>query len=357
MKIGIITQPIGPNIGGILQNMALQHFLVLQGHEPLTLNYVNWQAPGLKEWLRINARKARTLIRRLRGRYERYIELSDLSPLPENTLFCENVLNLTKPMSAYSHQPGVEAYVVGSDQVWRPRYNKGVLNSMFLDFVEGKKLRRISYAASLGTDQWEYTLEQTASAKRLLSQFDAVSVREESAKKLLKEHLGVAASVVLDPTLLLSRSEYDPYCEPTEADRQPVLAGYLLDIDSIKLRTAHKLAKELDAKFIDLHPNRTSVGRWLGLISNARCVLTDSFHATVFSIIFQRQFVVMANPKRGNARLKLLLDSLGLSDRMAHSEEQALEVASRAVDWTVVNQRLNELRSFSVEFLSNALTK
>ena len=97
-----------------------------------------------------------------------------------------------------------DAFVVGSDQVWRPRYNAYIPN-LFLDFTEGMSVKRIAYAASFGTDQWEFSAEQTTISSFLAKKFDIVSVREASGIQLCKQNLGVDAIQVLDPSLLLRR--------------------------------------------------------------------------------------------------------------------------------------------------------
>ena len=97
-----------------------------------------------------------------------------------------------------------DAFIVGSDQVWRPSYNQH-LEQAFLNFTENwKNVKRIAYAASFGVDNWEFTKKQTKECKRLVQKFDFVSVREDTAVNLCKEHLGIEATHVLDPTLLLS---------------------------------------------------------------------------------------------------------------------------------------------------------
>lgn len=107
---------------------------------------------------------------------------------------------------------GLDAYVVGSDQVWRPAFNLGPrLGNMFLDFA-GDDVKKISYAASFGCKEWEYTEEQERMCGKLAKRFDAISVREASGVDLCKEHFGVDATLVLDPTLLLNKEDYGKVC-------------------------------------------------------------------------------------------------------------------------------------------------
>ena len=113
-------------------------------------------------------------------------------------------------MKAYTSQYRFDAYVVGSDQVWRPTYNLGdKLFDMYLAFADGQQVKRLSYAASFGVDKWEYSDDQTRICSELAKQFDAISVREKSGVKLCADNLGVDAIHVLDPTMLLDPSDYN----------------------------------------------------------------------------------------------------------------------------------------------------
>ncbi|MDE5642327.1 MAG: polysaccharide pyruvyl transferase family protein [Muribaculaceae bacterium] len=354
MNIAIITQPLGHNIGGMLQNWALQLTLKELGHQPVTLNYLNERKPGLKDMLRLHARNVRTLIRRMRGQFDRYKRVSDLQASPDNMAFIKREINVTEALAHYRPLDNIDAYIVGSDQVWRPRYNKQTLYDQFLQFTGDLPVRRIAYAASFGTDRWEMTDEQTAVCRRLASRFDAVSVREDSAVELCRTHLGCEPAVVLDPTLLPPASAYDTII--SRKHDSDYTATYFLEADTAKHRIAVESAQRLDCKLVDLNPYRTTPEDWLGRIRDSRFVVTDSFHGTVFAIIFHRDFIVVPNNKRGNGRLHSLLSLLRLQDRLVAGSDELNDIMFRKIDWEKTDRILDSMRAKSVTFIKDALS-
>ncbi|MDE6098635.1 MAG: polysaccharide pyruvyl transferase family protein, partial [Muribaculaceae bacterium] len=267
MNIAIITQPLGMNIGGILQNWALQKTLIAMGHNPVTINYRPVDAISLKDRLRIPARNVRTLLRRLNKRHDRFMKLGDTLPNRYNLDFIADEINTTDRCDKYSVIDGCDAYITGSDQVWRPRYNKGILADKFLEFTENTDCRRIAYAASFGTNEWEFNNEQTQKCRQLLKKFHKVSVREDSGITLCRRYLDHDAELVADPTLLVGAADYLSLCGKIENCGHTV--SYLLDIDSRKLGIARKTAILTQSELIDLHPQRTSVRQWISSIAGA----------------------------------------------------------------------------------------
>lgn len=352
MKIAIVTQPLGPNLGGIVQNWALQQALKKLGHSPVTINYVNFESVDIAKRLRIFARNVRTLIKRIGGDYNRLYRPSDNLPNAANISFIHDNIDLTPRCDVYSPLNGAEAYIVGSDQVWRPRYNKAVLADCYLKFTGNLPVRRIAYAASFGTDRWEYTTEQTRECSALLKRFDAVSVRESGAIELCRKYLGCDAQLTSDPTMLLCADEYLKICAPRPLSDE-YIASYFLDYNRDK-RNIFKTAGR-HCRSVDINPHRASVPQWLGTIANAKAVVTDSFHGAVFSIIFRRPFVVVANPDRGNSRMETLLAELNMADRLVYNPSQASEILSKDIDWDSVEAAIVSRRQQSIAFLTQAL--
>ena len=250
-----------------------------------------------------------------------------------------------------------DAFVVGSDQVWRPSYNP-FLESMFLDFCEDKDVKRIAYAASFGTSSWEFTPSLTDTCARLAKKFDLITVREKSGVNLCKEHLGVHAMQVLDPTMLLNKEDY---IRLVEAEQDSESAGnlfyYILDPSTSKKALIEKMAIEHGLKPFTVMPkcqaeNRTkrdvkkriedcvfpSVTSWLRSFMDAKMVVVDSFHGAVFSLIFNKPFWVIGNNERGNARFESLLETFGLEDRMIVLDTHRHDIDnSDEIDWAHVN--------------------
>ena len=225
-----------------------------------------------------------------------------------------------------------EAIIVGSDQVWRPKYNYRI-EDMFLKFAEKLPVRRIAYAASFGVDNWEYTSKQTFECAALAKKFDAISVREESGVKLCKEHLGVDATWVLDPTLLLTKEDYESICRDTPVCNEKYIAVYVLDENENVTATYEKesAARGLVVKKFHADSESTlTVPEWLAMFRDASFVVTDSFHGTVFSIICGKEFKCIYNEGRGAARFESLLNLYN-------------------------SGKLEEIREFSLNWLKNAL--
>ena len=197
MKIGILTQPLQANYGGLLQNYALQQVLLRAGHEVETIDWT----PSYKS-LRYRLYRIKWTI--LSFLFPKKFPKLKYQPTDDEKKviqqhtnhFISTYIHHTKTImfkDGFRHQAKVgkyDAYVVGSDQCWRPCYN-AFLSSMFLDFAKDEKVKRIAYAASFGTDQWEFTQEMTSICTPLAQKFNFVSVREYSGIKLCKEHLGV----------------------------------------------------------------------------------------------------------------------------------------------------------------------
>lgn len=211
MKIGILTQHFLLNYGGIIQNFALQRVLMKLGHAPLTFEHdtcysrTRWLLRTVKHILRMRSFRNLPVYPIYKGRIgnKNFIKfvLRNIRSVP--------VKDFVPSLTA---QYGIDAYVVGSDQVWRPAFNLGPrLGNMFLDFADDK-VKKFSYAASFGCKEWEYTKEQEKACSKLARRFDAISVREASAVDLCKNHFGVDASLVLDPTLLLDKEDYGKVC-------------------------------------------------------------------------------------------------------------------------------------------------
>lgn len=369
MKIGILTQPLHSNYGGLLQNYALQQTLVRAGHEVETIDWGG--GSGFRAMLyRMKVQVLHTL---LPNRYPllKYMPNDkEKSIIQRNTHhFINTYINHTEAMHSYEEfvkqasKGKYDAYVVGSDQCWRPCYN-AFLPSMFLDFVQDKQVKRIAYAASLGTDKWEFTPQQTAVCVPLAKKFDMVSVREDSGVKLCKEHLGVDAVHVLDPTMLLTKEEY---IQLIEKEKEPksngTLFNYILDPDAKKSVFIQKVAKAKGLKAFQVLPKcqaeiRTKedvkkriedcvfpgVTTWLRAFMDADMTIVDSFHGMVFSIIFNKPFWAIGNVSRGMSRFTSLLKMFHLEDRLLDADNLDDVDFSKPIDWTMVNGILEEKR-------------
>ena len=240
----------------------------------------------------------------------------------------------------------------------------GSLPFFFLDFApESIRRRSIAYAASIGTDTWEGTEEETRICSQLLQEFRAVSVREDSGVDICRQTLGTDATRMADPTLLLTT---DDYChliqqEETHSPASPYIASYVLDnslgieetIHAVALSRQH-LVQTLNAKKSELP---ISVPQWLRYIRDCECLITDSFHGCVFAIIFNKPFVCLGNESRGSARFDSLLRTFDLQNRLVTGLNAVSihEVLNTAINWEKVNTTRDNERERAFEFLSTNL--
>ena len=378
MKIGILTQPLRTNYGGLLQCWALQRALREMGREAWVVqrqtdfHALRWQA----------GHTAKNVVRLLLGRkWVAWPSRGEEAVIQQHTrrFIAEQIVPRTVPIYStrglradYARQH-YDAYVVGSDQVWRPIYSP-CQPDFFLGFLPGDaRVRRVAYAASFGTDEWEFPPRLSALCRRLAGRFDAVSVRESGGVGLCRAHLGVAAEHVLDPTLLHGREVYERLVgEAGEARSAGDFFCYVLDrsaeTEALKRRVAAELgvtAFEVMPRVAGAAPASTPmadrvfppVTAWLRAFMDAEYVLTDSFHGSVFSIIFHRPFVALGNADRGQARFHSLLGLFGLEDRLVTSG-RAEDVAAKLrepIDWARVDRIKREWQVKSTEFLRKAL--
>lgn len=382
MKIGILTQPLFYNYGGLLQNYALQQVLIRAGHEVETMD----QQMRRIGWL--HAKLAKIKVRILHFLYPRRYKLPRYQPsnaeqsvirkhtnhFVETYIRRSPSIHITADFKTVAKARQYEAYVVGSDQCWRPLYNC-FLSSMFLDFDLRTDVKRIAYAASFGTDQWELTPEQTKMAAPLAQKFDLVTVREDSGVQLCKEHLGVDATHVLDPTMLLTNEDYIRLTEQENEPKSPgTLFNYILDPDAGKTAFIRKVAREKGLEPFQVLPkcqaeirtkedikNRLEdcvypgVTTWLRAFMDAEMTIVDSFHGMVFSILFNKPFWVIGNAKRGMSRFTSLLRVFHLEDRLLDANHLDEVDVDKSIDWKSVNDILENKRSESISILLNKL--
>lgn len=382
MKIGILTQPLHSNYGGLLQNYALQQTLIRAGYEVET---IDWKSrKGLHDILyHIKIRILHALVPRKYPLSGYFPNNHENSIIRRNTNhFINAYINHTETICSHDEflrqakRGNYDAFVVGSDQCWRPCYN-AFLTAMFLDFVQDKKVKRIAYAASFGTDKWEFNPQQTAACVHLAKKFDLVTVREDSGVKLCKEHLGVDAVHVLDPTMLLSKEDY---MKLVEAEKEPKSSGtlfnYILDPNAKKSEFIQRVAEAQGLEAFQVLPKyqaetRTkenikkhiedcvfpSVTAWLRAFMDSKITIVDSFHGMVFSIIFNKPFWVIGNANRGMSRFTSLLKMVYLEDRLLDPNKLVDVDVSRPIDWEMVNEILKRKRIECKALLLNELKK
>lgn len=342
------------NYGGILQNYALQQALKRLGHEPITIDYF----PPYP-WFRRVLSCCKTVLLWFNPRKRRPLRYRNRRPYISD--FIGRYIDTTRTVKSYTasliSEYKLDALIVGSDQVWNPRMGSSDIKDRFLQFAEDSSVTKIAYAASFGVDQWVYSPEQTDAARRLVRKFDAVSVREESGIALCRKYLDVEVAWVLDPTLLLRRADYEKLCRDIPV-RRNFLMAYILDADREASRCVEAVAARRDLPieyvYADAYMSLT-IQEWLAMFRDADFVITNSFHGTVFSIIFNKPFLVLPNEKRGLARIQSLLSIFKLENRLIYDMSDMGNRCRAEVNWCTVNQILETERAKSIGFLGKHL--
>lgn len=373
MRIGILTLPLHTNYGGILQAYALQTVLERMGHEVVVFDKI-LPEPSLPLW-KCPFVYSKRLVNKLLGRKDNIVFLeqyvSKIKPIiQQNTNKFIKIYIHRVSFKTFAKIPDADTFnaiIVGSDQVWRPIYfGEDHIDDAFLAFARGWNIKRIAYAASFGVDKWEYSPVQTETCKSLLHNFDAISVREESGVKLCREFFECVAQLVLDPTMLLDKSDYVKIIKTSNVPKSKGnLLVYILDETPDKTALIKNIADKYNLKPFRVGSNtekihaplneriQPPVEEWLRGFYDAEFVITDSFHACVFAILFEKQFVVIGNKKRGMSRFISLLSLFGLENRLI--AENSNVSAVDYIDFTLLRNRLAELKEKAMSFLYKSL--
>lgn len=383
MKIGILTQPLHNNYGGLLQAYALQHTLKKMGHD---VWIIDRDYPDMPLWRKCAIIIKNTLLRVTSKSKSNYvfpylITNQQKEKIAENTsVFIKNniypkteKIKSNKVLQKKIKELQFDCYIIGSDQVWRPSYSPCITN-YFLDFVNSRKnIRRIAYAASFGVDYWEFTEKQTKKCIKLINKFDAISVREDSGIFLVKNHFKAEAIQTLDPTLLLNKSDYEELILKNKSDAESINTGnlmiYILDSSPNKTEIVNIIAKYNKYQPFSIMPKNMltidtknkieecifpSVTNWIRGFINAEFIVTDSFHGCIFSIIFNKPFIVIGNKERGMTRFNSLLKIFNLEDRLIFTpDELTSDKLTTTIDWNKINNIKSAKKEESIQFLLN----
>ncbi len=360
-KIALLTLPLHHNYGGILQIVALYTFLKANKFNPIFLN--NRPARGIK------GRLAEAILPWIPGQNFHGVRDAETKRRLHRAFINKHmpnrssVLRTSNDFSRFVSQNDIDAVVVGSDQVWRLQYHYDNEHMIyFFDFLETtQSTKRIAYAASFGHENWIYS-DHTKRVTSLLKKFDHLSVREERGQFICeKEFDQKAVELVLDPTMIVDDTFYQDIVKTVEISKNEYRLNYVLDQSEATLSTLQAVSRQyqhinsIDVK--EYSPN-VDIPKWLAYFKNSNFVVTDSFHGTVFSILFKKNFITIGNKDRGLDRFKTLLGQLGLLDRLITDQNHnvALSKLNEPIDYSSVSTRLGALRAHSKEFLLRAIS-
>ncbi len=376
MRIAVITLPLHTNYGGILQAYALRRVLMDMGHEAdvIDRNVKIVFPPKWKMPLIYAKRIALNIASGWNGpeiAREKRLVKEHPAVAAEVSRFTDACVS-PRLVDRYDDIKAGEydAFIVGSDQVWRPDYF-GRIEDAFLGFTKEWNVKRVAYAASFGTDRLEYSYEQLDRCATLLKSFDGVSVREQSAVGICDEWLDCPGAVhVLDPVMLLHSDDYrDIAAGAAGRPSEGKALKYIMDPAPEKTAIADRIAAWFPGGMYDasVSPRDFSIPlkdrivppleEWVSCFEDAEFVVTDSFHGCVMSILFHKPFIVLGNVARGLSRITSLLETFGLEDRLVQGldPDDDGEYYLAGIDWASVDAVLDQMRMTSLEFLKKSL--
>lgn len=381
MKVAILTLIGNTNYGNLLQAYALQKIIQGMGHSVTIINRREGYPSFHLLCFRILS-VIKTLIRKFIIRDKNAViqnpfsynyrtnknEVEYYSHLVE---FGSQFLNLSKPirtsigLRVYSIINDFDVYVVGSDQVWREAYVSNI-DDYFLDFIPKKKnVRKIAYAASFGTLVSPISNDKLCRCRENANTFNAISVRESFSVQYMNDVFHIMPKHVLDPTFLLSVDDYIDligFGNVNKAFYKDTVVSYILDSSNEIECFISELVEQMQFSHVSLlnkHSSKLySIQEWLSFIYNASFMITDSFHGCVFSIIFNKPFVVIANQQRGLDRVESLLDIFHQKSRLIKSlddldnNKDLLFIKPQGVNFHDI---LEHMRTESIVFLNNGI--
>jgi hypothetical protein len=377
MKIGVLTLPLDNNYGGNLQTYALMEALRSLGKEPILINRILSVNPVTFP-LRVFARSILKLIflkkninvykEIERGMESKLLGYKILDFIDEFLQPQTEKFDSSRKMKTLIGTYRLGAIIVGSDQVWRGSYTRNY-QDYFLSFSENLSVKRLAYAASFGRDSVEYSSKQISKCQKLLKKFDKISVREESGIQICKEAFGVHADHIIDPTMLLQVKDYEKlFQNETDLRKDSGVLLYILDETSKISELIQRVSASLELTSYSVNCDigdstlsyqkriKPSIASWLKGFSQAQFVITDSYHGTIFSILFNKPFLTVGNKKRGVDRFESLLNLFNLKERLVEDlgsiDDQLI---NSPICWDIVNKAIESERKKGLKFLSDGL--
>lgn len=363
-RVAIISRHAISNYGSLLQAFALEQTIRDLGYDARTIDYIKTEE---KSWHLckvelLNSKWNVNLLTRfvfyavnIPNRVRQFLRFSK---------FRRELLHLTREYSSIDEikkeLPEADLYCTGSDQVWNETIYDQLDWAYFLTFLDNQK--RIAYAASFGKGSIKEELKpQIVNA---LSKYERISVREQSGLDIINS-IGISGTVVLDPTLLLSGEKWEKIIGEATAPQGKYILLYQIhnnkDLVEYALQYARRIgckAYNISVSFTQKHAGMKfvclpSYKEVLALFKGAHCIVTDSFHATAFSINFNKQFVTIM-PKLSASRIRSILSMMGLESRVL-TDTNNFDLPEKEIDYSLVNPRLESLRRTSIAWLDAAI--
>ncbi len=357
-RISIITLHFIRNYGSLLQTYATQYKFEKMGYKAEIIDYVRPNARS-KESVKMelaNKQYGNNILKKVMFLGVKMIENHFRGRVCTN--FLKKYVHLSRPYDNYTDicatPPKADIYCTGSDQTWNSEYNGGILPAYYLGFLPSEA-KRIGYAVSIGMHS--IPQDEREQIKSYICHYNAISVREASAKALLEELGASHVEHVLDPTLVLNRDDWKPLIAKRLVKEKYILI-YKLNNNSTLEAYAKQIASRTGYRIVRItyylsnliHGGKCffcpEVSGFLSLIDNAEYVLTDSFHCTAFSLNFHKEFYVFY-PEKYSTRLQSILELTATEHRVV----KELNDCPEKIDYVHVESVLNLERDKVTSFI------
>lgn len=377
MKIGIVTLFDNGNYGSELQSLAMNAYLESKGHNAVFIK-VKAKNKFLRALELLIDRIRKTYILRKDSELFLYNKDREFNILKQRNIspdlrkkiheFMASRISMERVSRlAFPPKRRIDAFICGSDQVWSA-LRIPMVPEFFLPTVASS--RKIAYAPSLGIDNIPNYFQNTAG--KYIKDFKYLSVREDAAKETLKEKFGIDAVQVLDPTMLVGKEYWDEQLEKAQIQKplfEYVFCYFLGEVPDAVLSVIERLSEgkkvimlpyEEDSKRVSngLYKEANPL-EFVNLMKYADCVLTDSFHGSVFSVLYGKRFVVTNRSHVGRvsqtSRIKSLLRMVHQEERFCSEEIDIERLLAQDVDLQVVENEISKMQTVSRDFLDNAL--
>lgn len=386
-KVGMAINYDYPDYGGMLQAYASYRKIKDLGYEPEAINIDSLSGEIRKRKIRYFARnifdasivkeKSRIVLKKIRSKLNSDLNRNLAKRNQAMARFSKMKFKTSRQYESWASLAdgcnGYGAVVVGSDQLWLPSNIAG--DYYTLSFVPDN-VKKIAYATSFGVSK--IAKGQEKKAKEYLSRIEFLSAREESGRKIIKKHTGRDVPLVCDPALLLTADEWDEEISQDRIVKDKYIFCYFMGdnpwqrafVKKLKKKTGCKIVAllhldqyiESDEKYVDYAPYDISPADFINLVKNADYVCTDSFHGTVFSIIYQKEFFTFKRfsdkaTLSTNTRIDSLLKNMHLQQRLVNESDSVTAMLERKIEHSDVQKRLVEFRNSSLRYLIQALEK
>lgn len=356
MNVGIFTFPNSTSYGAVLQMYALYHTVETLGHTPEVINYQNAYMKEQKHTTRV------PWLRRTAGRLLHHRMYRSFRDFEKKQMVGYPKVAIADPEGLPALTARYDAVICGSDQVWNPDITGRDL-SYFLNFCD-ENTRRVAYAPSFGLS--EFSEDFSNAIRGDLERFHALSVREAPGQKLISDLIGKDVPLVCDPTLLMNADDWRRLEKKHPAADGEYVLYYTIRSSATLWKQCRAFAREKGLKIVAVGGNplkqwkerneqiryAVDIGpaEWLYLVHHARYVFTNSFHGTAFSINYHKDFYVEFSSLT-NSRLEQITRTLGLRSQIVGEAP----LTGAAVDYSVADQVLLQMRKASMAYLSGAL--